>query len=117
MINLSEKEFLNLKELKKAFPMFIQVNADELTPIGIFYNLQGNQKFLLESVYSERERGRYSFIGMDPYMTIKSYGEEVIITSNDKERGTKTLKGRVLDYVKEHMELGYEPAKLPIPYV
>jgi anthranilate synthase component I len=117
MINLSEQEFLKYKELKKIFPMFLQVNADELTPIGIFYNLQGEQKFLLESVYSEKERGRYSFIGMDPYMTIKSYGEDVFITKNDNERDTLNLEGKVLDYVKEHMEIGYEAAKLPIPYV
>lgn len=114
MINLSEKEFQEYKKLKKVFPVYLKVNADQITPIGIYYNLQGRNKFLFESVYSEREMGRYSFIGAEPYMDIKSYGEEVVITSNEN---IKSYKGKVLDYVKQYVNFQYEAAGLPIPFV
>lgn len=113
MINLSEKQFLQYKKLKKVFPVYLQVNADELTPIGIYYNLRGKNKFLLESVYSEREIGRYSFIGVEPYMMLKSYGEKVIITNDENER---SCEGKILDYVKKYLSFQYDCAGLPIPF-
>lgn len=114
MLSLSEKEFNNYKKLNKTFPFFLQINGDQLTPVGIFYSLQGKNKFLLESVYSEKETGRYSFIGLEPYMSVKSYGEEVTISIGEKK---ETLRGKVLDYVKEHLKVQYEPAGLNVPFV
>ena len=76
MFNLSEEQFKNQRKLNKTFPVVLQFNGDELTPIAIFYNLKGQKKFLLESVYSEKEIGRYSFMGSEPYMTINSYKDE-----------------------------------------
>ncbi|MBC2582008.1 anthranilate synthase component I [Clostridium sp. DJ247] len=114
MISLSEKEFLEYKSLNKVFPIYLQVNADELTPIRIYYNLVGKNKFLLESVYSEREIGRYSFSGVDPYMTIKSYGEQITINS---DKGIELHTGKVLDYVKKYVNCEYDAAGLPIPFV
>jgi len=109
VMNLSEKEFKNHKKVGKIFPLFLKVNADQLTPISIYYSLKGEKKFLLETVYSEGVIGRYSFIGADPYLEIKSYGEDIVITKNSK---IKKYKGRVLDYVKEHMDPQYEAAGL-----
>ena len=113
MINLSEKEFENLRGKGKTFPVSLTVNADQLTPIGIYYSLKGRKKFLLETVYSEREIGRYSFIGADPYMEIKSTGDEVTVSGNFADR---RVKGKVLDVVKEHMASGYEEAGLSLPF-
>jgi anthranilate synthase component 1 len=113
MINITEKEFEEFKGKGKAFPVCMTVNADQLTPIGIFYSLAGEKKFLLETVYSEREIGRYSFIGADPYMEIRSTGEEVTVSGKCGER---TIRGRVLDVVKENMVAGYEEAGLSIPF-
>ena len=109
MVNLSEKEFKQYKKIGKIFPVYLKVNADQVTPIGIYYSLKGKNKFLLESVYSEREIGRYSFIGAEPYMEIQSCGEEVAVMENSE---VKRYKGRVLDYVKKHMYFQYEAAGL-----
>ena len=114
MINLSENEFLTLKQQKKVFPVQLTVNADQQTPIGIYYNLQGQHKFLLESVYSEREIGRYSFVGADPYKTIKSFGEKVEITGDGK---TEHHVGRVLDYVQKQVSVPYADKGIPLPFV
>lgn len=46
---------------------YIKQNADTLTPIGIYKNLQGTKKFLLESSFQHAEKGKYSFIGANPY--------------------------------------------------
>lgn len=113
MFNLSEKEFYEQKKLNKTFPITLQVNGDELTPIAIYYNLQGRKKFLLESVYSEKEIGRYSFMGSNPYMTIKSYKNEVTI---EKENETKTDYGKVLDYVKKYIDIDYDCSVFDIPF-
>lgn len=113
MINMTEKEFEKLKGRGKAFPVCLTVNADQLTPIGIFYSLGGDKKFLLETVYSEREIGRYSFIGADPYKEILSEGEEVTVREAGEER---VSRGKVLDVVREHMAEGYEEAGLNLPF-
>lgn len=114
MANLTEKEFLIHKNFKKVFPLFIKVNADELTPIGIYYNLQGENKFLFESVNTDNQAGRYSFIGFTPYMSIKSFGENIEIKSGEK---AQNLTGKVLDYVKKYTTCEYENSGLDIPFV
>ena len=113
MFNLTEKEFYDEKKLNKTFPITLQVNGDELTPIAIYYNLQGRKKFLLESVYSEKEIGRYSFMGANPYMIIKSYKNEVVI---EKGNETKTVYGKVLDYVKQYVDIDYDCKVFDIPF-
>ncbi|MGE5628046.1 MAG: anthranilate synthase component I [Solirubrobacterales bacterium] len=109
MLNLSKTEFEEFKKLKKAFPLFLKVNADQLTPIGIYYSLKGRKKFLLETVYSEREIGRYSFIGSEPYLEITSKGNDVKVTQGIE---TKEYQGKVLDFVKKSMDFDYEASGL-----
>lgn len=113
MLNLTEKEFYSQRKLNKTFPVTLQVNGDELTPIALYYNLQGKKKFLLESVYSEKEIGRYSFMGTDPYMTIKSYKDEVTI---EKDNKIKIVYGKVLDYIKEYVNIEYDCKVFDIPF-
>lgn len=113
MISLEKDEFLLFKEKRKTFPIYLQMNLDQITPIGIYYNLKGENKFLLESVYSEREIGRYSFIGSEPYMSIRSYGEDITIT---KSKETINTKGKVLDYIKQYLLREYDQAGLNIPF-
>jgi anthranilate synthase component 1 len=112
-MNISEKEFYYYKNFKKTFPLFIKMNGDEITPIGIYYNLNGKNKFLFESIYSENEIGRYSFAGMDPYMKVKSYGNNISV---EDENGLKNIKGKVLDYVKKYLNVTYETLGLSIPF-
>ncbi len=110
-INLTRKEFESLKGQNKVFPFFAEINGDEITPIGIFYSLGGENKFLLES--AERGRnGRYSFIGANPYLKIYSRGYEVeIFNSNLKKE-----KGRILDYTKNLFNINYDQLNLKIPF-
>lgn len=113
MLNLSEEEFYRYKSLKKNFSLFIKSSGDETTPISIYYNLDGKNKFLLESIYSENEIGRYSFIGMDPYMKMKSCGSNICV---EKKGLFKNIKGKILDYIKKYLNVPYEAPGLSIPF-
>jgi anthranilate synthase component 1 len=101
MIFPSEPEFRKLRQQGGIVPVLLKLNADELTPIGLFYSLKGKRKFLLESVENGRNWGRYSFLGCNPYMMISSYGERVFIEKYGK---TETVTGKVLDEVKRHIK-------------
>jgi anthranilate synthase component 1 len=114
MVNLTQKEFDKHKSLKVIFPMFIKINGDELTPVNIFYKLKGKYKFLLESAASDKDHGRYSFVGSNPYMLLSSRGEDVTIT---KENITKYEKGKILDYAQGHLVKNYEKLDLELPFI
>lgn len=112
MLNLSREKFAELKDKKVVFPIYVEINGDELTPVSIFYNLKGKNRFLLESAESGKE-GRYSFIGSDPYLKVKSYGNLIEI---EKEQRTIKQHGKVLDYIKENIEQDYDKNNLKLPF-
>jgi anthranilate synthase component 1 len=113
MINLSEGEFCSYKNLKKNFPLFMKSSGDETTPISIYYSLAGKNKFLLESIHSENEIGRYSFIGVDPYMKVRSCGNDICV---EKKGSLEKVKGKVLDYIRKYLNVPYETLGLSIPF-
>lgn len=90
-----------------------KVAAKEITPIQVFHNVKAPKKFLLESTYSHPKKGKFSFVGMDPYEEIiGANGETTVI---DLETGTrKMVQEHALHYLKKHM-----PAietHLPVPF-
>lgn len=114
MVNLTQKQFLAHKNSQKTFPLFIKINADEITPIGIYYNLQGENKFLFESANNDNQAGRYSFIGFNPYMSIKSFAENIEIKIGEN---LQNYKGKVLDYIQKYATYDYNNLGLDIPFV
>ncbi|WP_061811372.1 anthranilate synthase component I [Rossellomorea vietnamensis] len=63
-----------------------ELNGDMFTPISLFQSLKGKKKFLLESSLKHEQSGRYSFVGSDPFMECKAYGDtvQIIKTSTDR---------------------------------
>lgn len=114
MVNLTQREFEEKKSLNVIFPLFININGDELTPVNIFYKLKGKYKFLLESALTDKGGGRYSFMGSNPYMLLSSRGENVTIT---KENETKEHKGKILNYAQGHLLKDYEKSDLDLPFI
>ncbi|MDI3482027.1 MAG: anthranilate synthase component [Tepidanaerobacteraceae bacterium] len=90
-------------------PVMLRVNADEFTPIELFYNLEGENKFLLESAECGKTWGRYSFLGANPYMIVKSYKDSIITVSNG---APKVEKGRALDIVGNYFKT-YDYRSIP----
>jgi anthranilate synthase component 1 len=114
MITLTKEQFGELKKAKKTFPVTFEVHADELTPIIMFYNLEGKNRCLLESALATKESGRYSFMAENPYLQVKSYGKDITIINED---GSITEKqGDVLDTVKDILDRGYISGNIKLPF-
>ncbi|MFD1361156.1 anthranilate synthase component I [Lentibacillus salinarum] len=64
---------------------YIKLNADTLTPIGIYENLYGTKKFLLESSLQHEDKGKYSFIGANPYQELKGSHDATTILHHREE--------------------------------
>lgn len=100
MICPTREKFYELKGKSNAcIPVILEMNVDFMTPIGLFHSLKGKKKFLLESAECGKSWGRYSILGCNPALSIKSYGDEIWIDDGKK---VDKVKGMVLDVVKEY---------------
>ena len=59
-------------------PIYREILADMETPVTVFLKIaQGSHSFLLESVEGGEQLARYSFIGTEPYLVLRTGpGEE-----------------------------------------
>jgi len=71
---LPDKEtFCRQAEKANLVPVFRELPGDLETPVSAFLKLRGNSPcFLLESVERGEQLGRYSFIGINPSLTLKA---------------------------------------------
>ncbi|MEG2892798.1 MAG: anthranilate synthase component I [Clostridium sp.] len=83
-MNLTKKEFQDLKNLKKEFLLFMDINSDELTPVGVFQKLNYSNKALLESMENHNVRSRHSIIAIDPYKRVYGYGRSLSAVTSGK---------------------------------
>jgi anthranilate synthase component 1 len=76
-INISFDIELHTRDLEKAkslgythYPFVVEVIEDVLTPVGLYLRLRsfGENSFLLESAEGGENIGRYSFLGVNPFM-------------------------------------------------
>lgn len=88
------------------------MRANHLTPVQLFHQLDGKQKFLLESSSKFIPRGKYSFLGMNPYKTITGEGEQTIVKKDDEM--VEIYKQHILDFVKE--QLPKINIQIPLPF-
>lgn len=80
----------------------VEKHADLLTPVSIFKRLTGSKKFLLESSFQHETKGKYSYVGANPYLEIIGSGKET--TTVDLVSGeVKKYPIHALDYMKEHL--------------
>lgn len=97
----------------KLIPYTKCISGDLETPVTLYSKYVGEgQGFLLES--AEMPKGRYSFVGRKPFLTIKSKGEKVVI----EERGRLNVAdGRALDIVREYVGKYKVTNNTDIPFV
>ena len=91
----------------------LKINADTLTPVGIFKRLEGTKKFLLESSFQHERKGKFSYVGANPYEEIIGYGTTTTVR-NLETNETSTYEMHVLQYFKEHFPK--INADLPLPF-
>jgi len=80
-------------------PVHRDILADMDTPVSAFMKIDpGADAFLLESVEGGERWGRYSLLGADPRMVVRSRGEKVEII---EAGGTRVVEGSPFDVLKE----------------
>lgn len=103
------------EQIKQSVPFkYLKINADMLTPIGIFQRLEGTKRFLLESSLPHEKKGKFSFIGANPYEEVIGNGGDVILKSNI-ENSTTEIHEEALQFLDKHMpELNLD---IDLPFV
>jgi anthranilate synthase component 1 len=109
---ITQQEFEQLAQAQPVVPLVETMLADLHTPVSIYLTLRSQlaPSFLLESVEPDERIGRYSFVGSDPLMLIKTHQNTVEIESGGK---TEHRNGKILDIIEDlsrmhHIEAGHE---------
>lgn len=86
-ITPSMDEFCQLGRHGNVVPVFAEFIADNETPVSAFKKLDGGgYGFLFESTEKNDESGRFSFVGIDPRIVIKTHGQRLQIFELGVER-------------------------------
>src|SRR4051812_29524200 len=81
----ARERFLELTKLGNVVPVFVDFVADGETPASAFQKLDdGGYSFLFESAEQTEQSGRYSFLGFNPRLTIRS--ENGVISTDENGR-------------------------------
>ena len=77
----SFEEFKELAQRGTFVPVYKEIVADLLTPVSAFLKIaeHSDYAFLLESVEGGEQVARYSFLGKDPFLILRSRGGKTII--------------------------------------
>lgn len=106
------EEIRGLREQGNLCPIYTEILADLETPVSAFLKLAGDKphSFLLESVTGGQNVGRYSFIGSDPYMTLRMHDG----VAHAIQRGYKqTIRYDDPLLVLDSFLNAYRPVRLP----
>ncbi len=107
-------EFDRVKELAEHYniiPVSMEVYADMETPISLFKRFEESRFcFLLESVEGGEKWARYSIIGRNPFLIVKSYKNKTLISS--RKEGQKEVEGNPVEIIRNIMK-GFKGANLP----
>jgi len=98
MIRPDYKEFLRLSHNATLVPVAKSISADLLTPVSAFLAVADGEPdaFLLESVEGGEKIGRYTFLGVRPFLRLESRGAEITI-ERDRTKGVGRGVGRKVD--------------------
>src|SRR5476649_66023 len=88
----SFEEFKELSQRGTFVPVVKEIVADLLTPVSAFLKIaeHSDYAFLLESVEGGEHVGRYSFLGKDPFVLLRSRDGR---TTTDRGGVTKESEG------------------------
>jgi anthranilate synthase component 1 len=107
---------MNISDRKKTIltPVVTTLPADLLTPLAVYLKLSRGEpySFLLESVEGGENLARYSFIGADPRMVLRSKGDKTLIQANDHEEMNDK---NVVQYLGDYFATFEMPEKAEVP--
>ena len=90
----SFEEFKELAQRGTFVPVYKEIVADLLTPVSAFLKIaeHSDYAFLLESVEGGEHVGRYSFLGKDPFLILRSRGGKTIDRSRRADDGVASSR-------------------------
>jgi len=107
----SLEEVRTLSQHHNIIPISMEVYADMETPISLFKRFEdSNYCFLLESVEGGEKWARYSFIGRNPFLIVKSIRNQTTI--EDKYSNIDVKEGNPIEILKTLISK-YKGADLP----
>jgi anthranilate synthase component 1 len=111
MLHPEFKEFSRLAGSATLVPVVKSVSADLLTPVSAFLAIAEKEPhaFLLESAERGEQVGRYTFLGVRPYMRVRARGSVIEI-----ERGVhrERHEGSAFEFMKLLLR-EHQPAAVP----
>ena len=102
MIRPDYNEFARLARDATLVPVVKSISADLLTPVTAFLAVADGEPdaFLLESVEGGEKIGRYTFLGVRPFLRVESRGDEVTIEHRHNKKVERRSEN-IFDVVKE----------------
>lgn len=111
------EQFLELSKTYTAVPVFRKLLADVVTPVSLYLKLRDGARFpfLLESVEGGEHLARYSFMGRDPYLILRSDGGRP--WEHDVRKDTQRYLEDVTfyDVLKKYTTMHTEPKLTGLP--
>jgi anthranilate synthase component 1 len=100
MLQPDFQQFSRLAREASLVPVVKSVSADLLTPVSAFLAIADKEShaFLLESVERGEQIGRYTFLGVRPYMRVRAQKGIVEI---ERGRRREAIEGNIFQVVKE----------------
>jgi len=111
MLRPDYKEFARLSRGATLVPVAKAISADLLTPVSAFLAVAEGEPdaFLLESVEGGERIGRYTFLGVRPFLRLESRGAEIKIERGRKiERRTGDVFGVIKELLQQHRPAAME---------
>ena len=86
----SKADFLRLAAGHSLIPVYVDLSVDLETPVSLYYKIVGDEPgFMLESAETSKNFGRYSFIGVEPFLVIEAHKAGLELKS---AAGTESIK-------------------------
>jgi anthranilate synthase component 1 len=100
MVQPDFKDFSRLARSATLVPVVKSVSADLLTPVSAFLAIAEREPhaFLLESAERGEQIGRYTFLGVRPYMRVSARGKAIQI---ERGRRRERRDGNVFQVIRE----------------
>jgi anthranilate synthase component 1 len=107
--------FVRLAKEVTLVPVAKTVAADLRTPVSAFLSIAAREPnaFLLESVEGGEKVGRYTFLGVKPYMVLRVRGKQITIESGRNERRFEGNVFKVLDQLLQEHKSAMVPGLPP----
>src|ERR1700722_1871405 len=114
MICPDYKEFARIARGATLVPVAKSISADLLTPVSAFLAVADGEPdaFLLESVEGGEKIGRYTFMGVQPFLRLESRGEQITI---ERGRRVEHRTGNIFEIIKELLQEHHPAAMEGLP--